>query len=66
MYNNILEKELNLIVSHKNNLIISKGDISGNSIDVEWDISSDSYIYYDNSKQRDSDFKELNEFINKI
>ena len=66
MYNTILEKELNLIVSHRNNLTITKGDISGNSIDIECDISSDSYIYYDKSKQRDSDFKELNKFLNKI
>lgn len=61
MYNTILKKDIEEVKF----LNVSKGNISGSSIDVETELSSESYIYYDRVEQRDSDFDELLKIINK-
>ena len=61
MYNTILKKDIEEVKF----LNVSKGNISGASIDVETELSSESYIYYDRVEQRDSDFDELLKVINR-
>jgi hypothetical protein len=65
--NNIqLEKELKLILENKKNISsINKGEVSGNSIEIEYiePQAYESYVYYDNAEHRDLDFDELTKQI---
>ena len=63
--NHVLKSEVKDLIKNIDNLIIEKGDISGNSIEVENKItqSKSSYVYYDNNKHRDNDFEELLKLI---
>lgn len=42
---------------------ISKGDVSGNSIEVKEGRSFTSYCYYGNEKKRDEDLKTIEELL---
>ena len=60
--NSALKKDLKELISNPNNITtIKKGDISGNSIEIEFKepISFSSYVYYDNETNRDKDLTEL-------
>jgi len=62
MKNKQLGLELKSIVANKANVSISKGDISGNSIEVRNTKTGDdlgSFCYYDRAEQRDSDYNLL-------
>lgn len=61
--NRALEKDLKDILS--NNLDITKGSVSGNSIELIDGKSYTSYPYYGREQDRDFDFNEVNNFINK-
>jgi hypothetical protein len=62
--NNVsLRRDLEMIL--KSNFGISKGSISGNSIEVDENISTSTYTYYGNVKQRDEDFNTLVNLKNK-
>jgi hypothetical protein len=61
-----LKRDLKEILSNPQNITrIEKGDVSGNSIEIEFKepISSSSYTYYDNEKNRDKDLTELETLI---
>jgi hypothetical protein len=61
-----LKRDLNEIVSNPKNITrVSKGDVSGNSIEVEFKepVSFSSYTYYDNENNRDKDLTELENLI---
>ena len=67
MKNKQLGLELKSIVANKANVSISKGDISGNSIEVRNTKTGDdlgSFCYYDRVADRDSDFNKLESEIN--
>ena len=61
--NRALEKDLKDILT--NNLDITKGPVSGNSIELIDGTSYTSYPYYDREQDRDFDFNEVSNFINK-
>ena len=63
MYNHILKKDIEEIPLNKI-YNLKKGNISGYSIDIETELSSESYIYYDRLEQRDSDFEKLSNLLN--
>ena len=56
-HNKTLNDDLKEII--ENDYTISKGPVSGNSIEVLYDSTSVSYIYYKNIEQRDIDFDKL-------
>jgi len=63
MYNHILKKDIEEV--HLDKIYnLKKGNISGYSIDIETELSSESYIYYDRLEQRDSDFEKLSNLLN--
>ena len=62
MYNYILKKDIEEIPLNKI-YNLRKGNISGYSIDIETELSSESYTYYDRVEQRDSDFEKLSNLI---
>lgn len=57
LHNKTLNDDLKEII--ENDYTISKGLVSGNSIEVLYDSTSVSYIYYNNNEQRDLDFNKL-------
>ena len=61
--NTSLEKDLTDICA--NNLDITKGTVSGNSIELIDGNSYTSYPYYGREQDRDFDFNQVNNFINK-
>jgi len=63
MYNHILKKDIEEIPLDKI-YNLKKGNISGYSIDIETELSSESYTYYDRLEQRDSDFEKLSNLLN--
>ncbi len=63
MYNHILKKDIEEIPLDKI-YNLKKGNISGYSIDIETELSSESYIYYYRLEQRDSDFEKLSNLLN--
>ena len=63
MYNHILKKDIEEIPLNKI-YNLKKGNISGYSIDIETELSSESYTYYDRLEQRDSDFEKLSNLLN--
>jgi len=63
MYNYILKKDIEEIPLNKI-YNLRKGNISGYSIDIETELSSESYIYYYRLEQRDSDFEKLSNLLN--
>jgi hypothetical protein len=58
-HNKTLNDDLKEII--ENDYIISRGPVSGNSIEVLYDSTSVSYIYYSSVEKRDFDFDKLNE-----
>lgn len=62
--NRALEKDLKDILT--NNIDITKGTVSGNSIELIDGNSYVSYPYYGKEQDRDFDFNALNNSINKI
>ena len=67
MKNKQLNIELKSIVANKANMSISKGDISGNSIEVRNTKTGEdvgSFCYYDRVTDRDADFAKLQGTIN--
>lgn len=61
--NRALEKDLTDICA--NNLDITKGTVSGNSIELIDGNTYVSYPYYGREQDRDFDFNQVNNFINK-
>ena len=63
--NIVLQKDLNDISKNITGFEISKGSVSGNSIEIfEKDTKSESsYVYYENSADRDNDYELLLELI---
>lgn len=63
--NIVLQKDLNDIIKNIASIEISRGDVSGNSIEIfEKETKSESsYVYYDNSADRDNDYELLLELI---
>jgi hypothetical protein len=62
MKNGQLKRDLKDILANQSNIKgIKKGYIGGQSIEVEYikPISFDTYVYYDNEIDRDSDFEKL-------
>jgi hypothetical protein len=59
LYNKTLNDDLKEII--ENDYKISKGPVSGNSIEILYDSTSVSYVYYKNIEERDFDFDKLNE-----
>lgn len=61
-----LKNDLKEIVGNPTNISnVSKGDVSGNSIEVTFNDPQafSSYTYYENETLRDADFKELERLI---
>lgn len=56
-HNKILNDDFKEIIT--NDYTIKKGLVSGNSIEVLYDSTSVSYIYYSNIEQRDFDFDKI-------
>ncbi len=66
MKSNQLQRDLKTITENKAKIKkISKGDVSGASIEIEYSepASVDSYVYYTNAADRDADYVELNGLI---
>lgn len=62
-----LKNDLKEIVGKPTNIgNVSKGDVSGNSIEVTFNDPQafSSYTYYENETLRDSDYQELERLIN--
>lgn len=68
-FNNIiLTREIKEITSNLYDIEITKGDVSGNSIEIYYKIKNTytSYVYYKNIKKRDDDYDNLLEILEKI
>ena len=65
MINTILTRSLQEILEDPKNVIIKGGDVSGNSISVEYRNRKalDNFCYYDKPKDRDKDLKSLIELL---
>jgi hypothetical protein len=61
-HNKTLNDDFKEIIT--NDYTINKGLVSGNSIEVLYDSTSVSYIYYANVEQRDFDFDKIIEIKN--
>ena len=61
-HNKVLNEDFKEIIT--NDYIIEKGSVGTNSIEVLYDSTSVSYIYYDNVEQRDFDFDKIIEIKN--
>ena len=61
-HNKTLNDDFKEIIT--NDYTIKKGLVSGNSIEVLYDSTSISYIYYANVEQRDFDFDKIIEIKN--
>lgn len=61
-HNKTLNDDFKEIIT--NDYTIKKGLVSGNSIEVLYDSTSVSYIYYDNVEKRDFDFDKIIEIKN--
>jgi hypothetical protein len=61
-HNKVLNDDFKEIIT--NDYTIKKGLVSGNSIEVLYDSTSVSYIYYANVEQRDFDFDKIIEIKN--
>ncbi len=63
--NVVLKNDLKELKENVNNFEISKGDVSGNSIEIMDNTtqSQSSYVYYDRKGDRDKDYELLLELI---
>lgn len=64
MWNKQLENEINLIIKNQIQIEVTKGLISGYSIEIRNKITGDdlgSFLYYQKSNRRDSDFEKIKE-----
>lgn len=63
MKNVSLKRSLDEILQNPQNVVVKKGTISGNSIEIEYQNSNEnqSFCYYNNENDRDAD---LNNVIN--
>lgn len=61
-HNKTLNDDFKEIIT--NDYTINKGLVSGNSIEVLYDSTSVSYVYYDNVEKRDFDFDKIIEIKN--
>jgi hypothetical protein len=61
MKNQSLKRSLDEILKDPQNVVVKKGSISGYSIDVEYQNTSEnqSFCYYNNEKERDFDLVNL-------
>jgi len=61
MINVALKKSLKDILEEPTKVIVSSSNVSGNSIEVDYvkKLIFNSYCYYNNEKDRDSDLKDL-------
>ena len=62
MKNHALKSYLSKILEQRDELTITKGGLSGASIDVHYkktDVEFGRYLYYDREKQRYSDYQQL-------
>lgn len=59
--NHVLKSDIKDLIKNIDNLTITKGEISGNSIEIEDSVtqSQSSYVYYSRTDDRDKDFNEL-------
>lgn len=59
--NHVLKSDIKDLIKNVDNLTIKKGEISGNSIEIEDSVtqSQSSYVYYSRTDDRDKDFNEL-------
>lgn len=61
-HNKVLNDDFKEIIT--NNYIIEKGSVGVNSIEVLYESTSVSYVYYSNVEQRDFDFDKIIEIKN--
>lgn len=61
MKNQSLKRSLDEILKDPQNVIVRKGSISGNSIEVEFQNTTEnqSFCYYNNEKDRDTDIENV-------
>ena len=67
MNNSVLKQDMGVITERKEKLKITKGDLSGNSIDIvdnETGVDFGNYLYYNDEQKRNEDFESLTNLLN--